>query len=53
MLGFPIDQIKSSGDGNILKAANFSRFWASEKLKLNWLTKRKGSDSFPICSEWI
>ena len=51
MLGFPIDQIKSSRDGDILEAANLLGFRASEKLKLNWLTKRMGSDSFTICSE--
>ena len=50
MLGFPIDQVKGSRDGDILETANLSSFWAPEKLELNWLAKRRGSDSFTVKS---
>ena len=53
MLGFLTDQVKGLGDGNILETANFLGFQAPKKLKLNWLTKRMGSDSFTIRDEWI
>ena len=51
MLGFSIEQIKCSGDRDILEAANLPMFQALKKLRLNWLTKRMGSDSFAICDK--
>ena len=48
MLGFGLDKVKGLGDGNLLETIDVFRFWAPKKLKLNWLAKRVGSDSFTI-----
>ena len=53
MLGFLTNQVKGPRDGDILEATNLMGFRAPEKFKLNWLTKRMGSDSFTIHDEWI
>ena len=53
MLGFGIDEVKGLGDRNFLETTDLSRFWAPEKLKLNWLAKRMGRDSFTISDEWV
>ena len=53
MLGFGTDKVKGLGDKDLLETANFSRFKAPEKLKLNSLAKGMSSDSFTICDEMI
>ena len=35
MLGFGTDKVKGLGDKDLLETANFSRFKAPKKLKLN------------------
>ena len=51
MLGFGLDKVKGLGDGNLFKTIDVFGFWAPKKLKLNWLAKRMGSDSFTIRGE--
>ena len=53
MLCFGFDEVKGLRDRNFLEIANLSRFWAPKKLKLNWLAKMMGSDSFTICDERV
>ena len=48
MLDFGIDQVKGLGDKDFLEATNFSKFPAPKKLKLDWLARGMGSDSFTI-----
>ena len=48
MLDFGIDQVKGLGDKDFLEATNFSKFQAPKKLKLDWLARGMGSDSFTI-----
>ena len=50
---FGIDEVKGHRDRNFLEIANLFRFWALKKLKLNWLAKRMGSDSFTIRGEMV
>ena len=51
MLGFGFDKVKGLGDRNLLETFNVFRFWVPKKLKLDWLAKRMGSDSFTICDK--
>ena len=51
MLDFGIDQVKGLGDKDFLEATNFSKFQAPKKLKLDWLARGMGSDSFTIHDE--
>jgi len=51
VLGFGFDEVKSLGDRDILETIDVFRLWAPKKLKLNWLAKRMGSDSFTIRGE--
>ena len=53
MLGFGINQVKGLGDKDFLQATNISGFWAPKKLKLDWLAKGMGSDSFTIRDKGI
>ena len=53
MLDFGIDQVKGLGDKDFLGATNFSKFQAPKKLKLDWLARGMGSDSFTIHDERI
>ena len=53
MLGFGTDKVKGLGDGQILETTNLSGFRAPKKLKLGWLAKGMGSDSFTIRDERI
>ena len=53
MLDFGIDQVKGLGDKDFLEATNFSKFQAPKKLKLDWLARGMGSDSFTIHDERI
>ena len=53
MLGFGLDKVKGLGDGDLLETIDVFRFRAPKKLKLNWLAKRVGSDSFTIRSKRI
>ena len=53
MLDFGIDQVKGRGDKDFLEATNFSKFQAPKKLKLDWLARGMGSDSFTIHDERI
>ena len=53
MLGFGTYEVQGFGDKNFLETTNFSRFWVPKKLKLDWLTKGMGSDSFTIHDERI
>ena len=52
-MSFGFDEVKGLGDRNLLETINVFRFWAPKKLKLNWLAKRMGSDSFTIRGERI
>ena len=53
MLGFGFDEVKGLGDGNLLETIDVFRFRTPKKLKLDWLAKRAGSDSFTIRGERI
>ena len=53
MLGFGFDKVKGLGDENLLETIDVSRFWTPKKLKLDWLAKRMGSDTFTIRGERI
>ena len=53
MLDFDIDQVKGLGDKDFLEATDFSKFQAPKKLKLDWLARGMGSDSFTIHDERI
>ena len=53
MLGIGLDKVKGLGDGNLFETIDVFRFWTPKKLKLNWLAKRMGSDSFTIRGERI
>ena len=53
MLDFGIDQVKGLGDKDFLEATDFSKFQAPKKLKLDWLARGMGSDSFTIHDERI
>ena len=53
MLGFGFNEVKGLGDRNFLEGFDFSRFWLPKKLKLDWLAKGMGSDTYTICGERI
>ena len=53
MLGLGLNKVKGLGDRDILEGTDFSRLWLPKKLKLNWLAKGMGSDTFIICDEMI
>ena len=53
MLGFCFDKVEGLGDGNLLETIDVFRFRAPKKLKLNWLAKRVGGDTFTIRGERI
>ena len=53
MLGFGLNKVKGLGGRDILEGTDFSRFWLPKELKLNWLAKRMGSDSFTIYGKRI
>ena len=50
---FGADKVKVVGNRNFLETLNLSWFRVPEKLKLNRLAKRMGSDSFTIRDERI
>ena len=53
MLGFGTNKVKGLGDRDIQENTDFSGFWLPKELKLNWLAKRMGNDSFTIRDERI